>query len=53
MLRIKNIHSDQPVVTLEYGDDGHELMGSSVATVYDGKLLIGTVFHKALYCILK
>ncbi|XP_037532962.1 serum paraoxonase/arylesterase 2 [Nematolebias whitei] len=53
VLRIKNILSDQPVVTLEYGDDGHELMGSSVATVYEGKLLIGTVIHKALYCILK
>uniref|UniRef100_A0A1A7XMY5 Paraoxonase n=2 Tax=Iconisemion striatum TaxID=60296 RepID=A0A1A7XMY5_9TELE len=53
VLRIKNIHSDQPVVTLEYGDDGHELVASSVAAPYDGKLLIGTVFHKALCSVLK
>uniref|UniRef100_A0A1A8NR56 Paraoxonase n=1 Tax=Nothobranchius pienaari TaxID=704102 RepID=A0A1A8NR56_9TELE len=53
VLRIKNIHSDQPVVTLEYGNDGHELMASTVAACYDGKLLIGTVFHKALSCVLK
>ncbi|XP_013864169.1 serum paraoxonase/arylesterase 2 [Austrofundulus limnaeus] len=53
VLRIKNILSDQPVVTLEYGDDGHELMGSSVAAPYEGKLLIGSVFHKALCCNLK
>uniref|UniRef100_A0A3B5KUJ7 arylesterase n=1 Tax=Xiphophorus couchianus TaxID=32473 RepID=A0A3B5KUJ7_9TELE len=53
IIKIKNIVSDQPVVTLEYGDDGHELMGSTVAAPYEGKLLIGTIFHKALYCALK
>lgn len=41
MLRIKNIHSKQPVVSMEYADDGHVLMGSSVAAPYEGKLLIG------------
>ncbi|XP_074539957.1 serum paraoxonase/lactonase 3.1 [Halichoeres trimaculatus] len=50
VIRIQNIHSDQPVVTQVYADDGHVIMGSSVAAPYGGKLLIGTVFHKALCC---
>ncbi|XP_054478306.1 serum paraoxonase/arylesterase 2-like [Anoplopoma fimbria] len=53
IIRIKNIHSDQPVVSQEYVDDGHVLMASTVAAPYEGKLLIGTVFHKALICDLK
>lgn len=53
VIQIKNIHSDRPVVTQVYADDGHVIIGSSVAAVYDGKLLIGTVFHKALSCNLK
>uniref|UniRef100_A0A665VJW1 Paraoxonase n=1 Tax=Echeneis naucrates TaxID=173247 RepID=A0A665VJW1_ECHNA len=53
IIKIKNIHSEQPVVTQEYVDDGHVLMASTVAAPYEGKLLIGTVFHKALYCNLK
>ncbi|MEQ2201875.1 hypothetical protein XENOCAPTIV_019761 [Xenoophorus captivus] len=53
VIRIQNILSDQPVVTQVYTDDGGVLMGSSVAAVYGGKLLIGTVFHKALCCDLK
>ncbi|KAM9353833.1 serum paraoxonase/arylesterase 2-like [Symphorus nematophorus] len=53
VIRIQNIHSDQPVVTQVYADNGDVLMGSSVATTYGGKLLIGTVFHKALCCDLK
>ncbi|XP_014824065.1 serum paraoxonase/arylesterase 2-like [Poecilia latipinna] len=53
VIRIQNILSDEPVVTQVYTDDGNVLMGSSVATVYGGKLLIGTVFHKALCCDLK
>ncbi|XP_008299286.1 serum paraoxonase/arylesterase 2-like [Stegastes partitus] len=53
VIRIQNIHSDQPKVTQVYEDDGHTLLGSSVATTYDGKLLIGTVFHKAMICDLK
>ncbi|XP_070691595.1 serum paraoxonase/arylesterase 2-like [Pempheris klunzingeri] len=53
VVRIKNIHSEQPVVSQEYVDNGHVLMASSVAAPYEGKLLIGTVFHKALYCNLK
>ncbi|XP_074539806.1 serum paraoxonase/arylesterase 2-like [Halichoeres trimaculatus] len=50
VIRIQNIHSDQPLVTQVYADDGRVLMGSSVAAPYGGKLLIGTVFHKALRC---
>ncbi|XP_037641180.1 serum paraoxonase/arylesterase 2-like isoform X2 [Sebastes umbrosus] len=53
VIRIKNIHSEQPVVSLEYGDNGRVLMASSVAAPYEGKLLIGSVFHKALCCNLK
>uniref|UniRef100_A0A3P9L6G1 Paraoxonase n=2 Tax=Oryzias latipes TaxID=8090 RepID=A0A3P9L6G1_ORYLA len=53
VIRIQNIHSDQPVVTQVYADDGQVIMGSSVATVYGDKLLIGTVFHKALCCDFK
>ncbi|XP_057690428.1 serum paraoxonase/arylesterase 2-like [Corythoichthys intestinalis] len=47
---IKNIHSEEPVVTQVYADDGHVIMGSSVATTYAGKLIIGSVFHKTLCC---
>ncbi|XP_019949014.1 serum paraoxonase/arylesterase 2-like [Paralichthys olivaceus] len=53
VIRIQKIDSDQPVVTQVYEDDGHVLMGSSVAATYGGKLLIGTVFHKALICDLE
>ncbi|TNN63003.1 Serum paraoxonase/arylesterase 2 [Liparis tanakae] len=53
VIKIQNIHSDKPVVTQVYADDGHVLIGSSVAATYGGKLLIGTVFHKALCCDLK
>ncbi|KAG8010148.1 Serum paraoxonase/arylesterase 2 [Nibea albiflora] len=53
VIHIQNIHSDQPVVTQAYADNGEVIMGSSVAAPYGGKLLIGTVFHKALCCDLK
>lgn len=36
-----------------YADDGRVLMGSTIAAPYEGKLLIGTVFHRALLCHLK
>ncbi|KAM4601061.1 serum paraoxonase/arylesterase 2-like [Polymixia lowei] len=53
VIQIQNIHSEQPVVTQVYADDGSVIIGSSVAAPYGGKLLIGTVFHKALCCDLK
>lgn len=53
VIRIQNIHSDQPVVTQVYADNGEVIRGSSVAATYGGKLLIGTVFHKAVCCDLK
>ncbi|KAK2844431.1 hypothetical protein Q5P01_011090 [Channa striata] len=53
VIRIQNVHGDKPVVTQVYADNGQVIMGSSVATVYGGKLLIGSVFHKALVCDLK
>ncbi|XP_067093558.1 serum paraoxonase/arylesterase 2-like isoform X2 [Osmerus mordax] len=53
VIRIQNILSEKPIVTQVYADDGHVIMGSSVAAPYGGKLLIGTVYHKALCCDLK
>lgn len=53
VIRIQNIHSEQPVVTQVYADNGSVIIGSSVAAPYKGKLLIGTVYHKALCCDLK
>ncbi|XP_061574295.1 serum paraoxonase/arylesterase 2-like [Cololabis saira] len=53
VIRIQNIHSDQPVVTQVYLDDGEVISGSSVAATYGRKLLIGSVFHKAVCCDLK
>lgn len=53
VIRVQNVHSDQPLVTQVYADNGEVIIGSSVAAVYGGKLLIGTVFHKGLYCELK
>ncbi|KAM7383641.1 hypothetical protein PAMP_003276 [Pampus punctatissimus] len=53
VLQIKNIHSQQPVVSQVYADNGNVIMGSSVAASYERKLLIGTVFQKALLCDLK
>ncbi|OXB84745.1 UNVERIFIED_CONTAM: hypothetical protein H355_001222 [Colinus virginianus] len=50
VLRIQNILDEQPTVTRVYAENGSVLQGTSVATVYNGKLLIGTVFHRALYC---
>uniref|UniRef100_A0A3Q4AAA9 Paraoxonase n=1 Tax=Mola mola TaxID=94237 RepID=A0A3Q4AAA9_MOLML len=53
VIRVQNIHSDEPLVTRVYADDGQVIMGSSVAATYGGKLLIGSVFHKALCCDLE
>ncbi|KAM6967503.1 serum paraoxonase/arylesterase 2-like [Aplochiton taeniatus] len=53
VIRIQNIHSELPVVTQVYADNGSVIIGSSVAVPYKGKLLIGTVNHKALCCDLK
>ncbi|XP_004470786.2 serum paraoxonase/arylesterase 2 isoform X2 [Dasypus novemcinctus] len=50
VLRIQNILSETPTVTTVYTNNGSILQGSSVASVYDGKLLIGTLYHRALYC---
>ncbi|XP_067457916.1 serum paraoxonase/arylesterase 2-like [Thunnus thynnus] len=53
VIRIKNINSQQPVVSQVYADNGRVIMGSSVAASHEKKLLIGTVFQKALLCNLK
>uniref|UniRef100_A0A673GR05 arylesterase n=1 Tax=Sinocyclocheilus rhinocerous TaxID=307959 RepID=A0A673GR05_9TELE len=53
VIRIENILSEKPKVTQVYADDGSVIIASSVATPYGGKLLIGTVYQKALICDLK
>ncbi|KAM6134495.1 serum paraoxonase/arylesterase 2 isoform 1-T3 [Pterocles gutturalis] len=50
VLRVQNILLEEPVVTRVYADNGSVLQGTSVASIYERKLLIGTVFHRALYC---
>lgn len=50
VLQIQNILSEDPKVTVVYAENGTVLQGSTVASVYKGKLLISTVFHRALYC---
>lgn len=50
VLQIQNILTEEPRVTVVYAENGTVLQGSTVASVYKGQLLIGTVFHKALYC---
>ncbi|XP_006834335.1 PREDICTED: serum paraoxonase/arylesterase 2 isoform X2 [Chrysochloris asiatica] len=50
VLRIQNILTMKPTVTTVYANNGSVLQGSSVASVYDRKLLIGTLYHRALYC---
>ncbi|KAM7325371.1 hypothetical protein ACRRTK_015624 [Alexandromys fortis] len=50
VLRIQDALSDKPRVSTLYANNGSVLQGSSVASVYHGRMLIGTVFHKALYC---
>lgn len=50
VLRIQNILSEKPSVSTVYANNGSVLQGSSVASVYYGKLLIGTLYHRALYC---
>uniref|UniRef100_A0A5F4W277 Paraoxonase n=1 Tax=Callithrix jacchus TaxID=9483 RepID=A0A5F4W277_CALJA len=50
VLRIQNIMSEKPRVSTVYANNGSVLQGTSVASMYHGKILIGTVFHKTLYC---
>lgn len=50
VIHIQDILSEQPTIRQVYADDGSVLIGSSVAAPYGGKLLIGTVYHKALSC---
>ncbi|XP_036102553.1 serum paraoxonase/lactonase 3 [Molossus molossus] len=52
VLRILNVLSEKPRIITEYANSGSVLQGSSVAIVHDRKLLIGTVFHRALLCVL-
>ncbi|XP_011361723.1 serum paraoxonase/lactonase 3 isoform X3 [Pteropus vampyrus] len=50
VLHIQDVLSEKPKINTIYANNGSVLQGSSVAIVYNRKLLIGTVFHKALYC---
>ncbi|XP_056331295.1 serum paraoxonase/arylesterase 2 [Danio aesculapii] len=53
VIRIENILTEKPRVTQVYADDGSVIIASSVAAPYRGKVLIGTVYQKALICDLK
>ncbi|XP_076098861.1 serum paraoxonase/arylesterase 1-like isoform X8 [Mytilus galloprovincialis] len=37
-------------MTEVFADDGHTLYGSSVASLYNDAMLVGTVLHKLMYC---
>uniref|UniRef100_A0A670ZCS4 Paraoxonase n=1 Tax=Pseudonaja textilis TaxID=8673 RepID=A0A670ZCS4_PSETE len=50
VLLVKDILSDKPKITQVYVDDGSLIQASSVAVMYGGHLIIGTVFQKALFC---
>ncbi|KAM8967121.1 serum paraoxonase/arylesterase 2-like [Pelodytes ibericus] len=50
VVRVQNIHSDNPIVTQVYVNNGSVIQASSCASVYEDKLFVGTVFHRALYC---
>ncbi|XP_064410878.1 serum paraoxonase/arylesterase 2 isoform X2 [Latimeria chalumnae] len=50
VIRIQNILSEDPLVTTIYANNGSVLQGSSSASIYKRKLLVGTVFQKTLYC---
>lgn len=50
VLRIQDSLSDKPRVSTLYANNGSVLQGSTVASVYHKRMLIGTIFHKALYC---
>ncbi|XP_043824890.1 serum paraoxonase/lactonase 3-like isoform X5 [Dromiciops gliroides] len=50
VLRIQRLLSPTPTVTRVYANNGSVLQGSTVAVVYNKKLLVGTLFHKTLYC---
>ncbi|XP_053324401.1 serum paraoxonase/arylesterase 2-like [Spea bombifrons] len=53
VVRVQNIHSDHPIVTQVYVNNGSLIQGSSCAAFYDGRLFVGTIFHKGLYCNLE
>ncbi|XP_069067848.1 serum paraoxonase/arylesterase 2-like isoform X1 [Pleurodeles waltl] len=53
VLRLQNILSENPVLTQVYVNNGSKLQASSVACVHDGRLVVGSVFHKAIYCDLE
>nr|DBA25258.1 TPA: hypothetical protein GDO54_012808 [Pyxicephalus adspersus] len=53
VIRVQNIHSDNPVVTTIYANNGSVLQASTCAVIWEGNLLVGTIFHKALHCKLE
>lgn len=53
VLRLQNILSKNPILTQVYVNNGSKLQASSVACVHDGRLVVGSVYHKAIYCDLE
>lgn len=37
-------------ITELYSDDGSQISGSSIASLYKGKLLVGSVVDKMVFC---
>lgn len=52
MLHIKDGYNITDVTEL-YSDEGRTLYGSSVASMWKNKMLIGTVQHKLMFCDVK
>lgn len=49
MIHMKNT-SFADGITEIYSDDGNSISGSSVASIYDNKMLVGSVMDKLIYC---
>ncbi|KAL5006032.1 hypothetical protein ScPMuIL_017190 [Solemya velum] len=50
VLLLKTHGSNVTAVSELYSDDGSSLWGSTVASLYNKSMLIGTVYHKLMYC---
>ncbi|XP_052058252.1 serum paraoxonase/arylesterase 1-like isoform X4 [Mytilus californianus] len=51
--QVIKLHMKDGVVTKMtevFSDNGHTLYGSSVASLYKDAMLVGTVYHKLMYC---
>lgn len=49
MVHMRNSSYAEGITDL-YSDDGNQISGNSVASLYNNKMLIGTVQDKLMYC---